>query len=169
MRFPLKIVTVAAAVSLLFTAASQAAFWRCELPGGVYVVSLPTIASVSTHEYFVENAGMRVTELTVATNSAVVARFYYMEPMTPKSPVGIGQSLIDKAQQHLGEAADRAGGEEVWKKVGKTYPTTTHAHTVEFRLESVDQVKKLQTSLENAWRNNRETSIKVDSSDDSGS
>lgn len=154
--------------ALLFTVmctSAQAAFWRCELPGGIYMVNMTTLASVSTHEYVVDGAA-RVTELTVATNSAVVARFYFLEPMVPKSPVGgLGQSLIDKVQQRSEEAAGRAGLEEVWKKVVKNYPLTTHAHTVEYRLDSIDQVKKVQKSLEEAWRANRDTQFKVQAED----
>jgi len=143
---------------------AHAAFWRCELPGGIYVVSLPAVSSVSTHEYVVDGA-VRVTELTIATNTAVVARFYYLEPMVPKSPIGFGQSVIDKAQEKLQEGATRTGMEEVWQKVVKNYPTTTHAHTVEYRLESVDQIKKVEKSLEDAWRLNKETLLKITSSE----
>jgi hypothetical protein len=168
MRFSLKTAAFVAFVAVGLPSAARAAFWRCELPGGIYVVSLPTVASVSTHEYVVDGAA-RVTELTVATTTAVVARFYYQEPLVTKAPMGVGQSILDKAQGHVGDAANRAGIDEVWKKVVKSYPTTTHAHTVEYRLESVEQVKKLESSLEDAWRNNRETSIKVASSDGSGS
>ena len=170
MRFLHKTSMAAIAACLLFTTAAWAGFWRCELPGGVYMVSLPSISSVSTHEYVVDGAA-RVTELTVATNSAVVARFYYIEPMVPKTSTGVADVVMDKVQQQASDAAAKAGVEEVWKKVGKNYawPNTTHAHTVEYRLESVDQVKKLQTSLENAMRTGADTRIKVDSTEDSGS
>lgn len=168
MASPLKTFGLAAVAYALLSAGSQAGFWRCELPGGIYTVSLPTVTSVSTHEYVVDGAA-RVTELTVGTTGAVVARFYYIEPLIPKSPVGIGQTLLDKAQQRATEGANRTGTEEVWKKVVKNYPTTTHAHTVEYRLDSVDQVNKLQTSLEAAWRANRDTLIKVSAEDSDGS
>jgi len=144
----------------LFCTTAQAAFWRCELPGGVFMVSLPTISLVSTHEYIVDGAA-RVTELTVATNTAVVARFYYIEPMSPQSPVGAGQSILEKAQQVTKEAAARTGVENVWQKVIKNYPTTTHAHTVEYRLENIDQLQRIQKSLEAAWRNNVETQLTI--------
>jgi len=49
--------------------------------------------------------------------------------------------------------------------VVKNYPTTTHAHTVEYRLESVDQIKKVEKSLEDAWRLNKETLLKITSSE----
>jgi len=163
----LKSLWLSAVFLAVLDASAQAAFWRCELPGGVYMVSLPTVASVSTHEYVVDGVA-RVTEFTVATNSAVVARFYYLEPMVPKSPVGMGQSVLDKVQQRAEEAAGRAGVEEVWKKVVKNYPLTTHAHTVEYRVDSLDQIKKLQRSLEDAWRKNQDTQLKLQSEENSG-
>ena len=149
--------------ALVLAAFSQAraAFWRCELPGGIYVVNLATVTSVSTHEYVVNPGAARVTEFTIGTTGAVVARFYYVEPMVPKSPVGFGQSIIDKVQEKAEDAADRTGVEEVWKKVVKDYPLTTHAHTVEYRLDSVDQVKKLEKSIEDAWKTNKDVSTKL--------
>lgn len=164
----LKTFGLAVAASALLCVSSQAAFWRCELPGGVFVVSLPSVSLVSTHEYVVDGAA-RVTELTVGTNSAVVARFYYLEPMIPQSPLGIGQTLLDKAQQRVQDAASRAGVEAVWQKVVKNYPTTTHAHTVEYRLETLDQLQRVQKSLEAAWRANTETQLKISSDDASTS
>ena len=153
-------------VSLICAAqTSQASFWRCELPGGVFVVSLPAVTSVSTHEYVVDGAA-RVTELTVDTTGQVVARFYYIEPLLAQTPGGVGQTLVDRAQQRVSDAAERAGVEEVWKKVVKNYPSTTHARTVEYRLESMEQLTRLQKSLENAWRANQETQIKVTASED---
>ena len=157
----LKTLSIVLMVSLIFTAGSaQAAFWRGELPGGIFVVSLPTVTSVSTHEYVVDGMA-RVTELTVDTTGQIVARFYYIEPLVAQTPGGVGQALIDKAQQKLTQAAERAGVEEVWKKVVKNYPNTTHARTVEYRLDSIAQITRLQKSLEAAWRANQETQIKV--------
>ncbi|MDD5351167.1 MAG: hypothetical protein PHQ12_13230 [Chthoniobacteraceae bacterium] len=169
MASPLKTLGLAAAAYALLCAGAQAAFWRCELPGGVFMVSLPSVSLVSIHEYVVDGAA-RVTELTVGTNSAVVARFYYLEPMVPQSPAGgIGQTLVDKAQQQARDAAARTGMEAVWQKVVKNYPVTTHAHTVEYRLETLDQLKRVQKSLEDAWRANRETQFKVSDDDASDS
>ena len=160
MAHSFKTLCLSAILFSLLSLSADAAFWRGELPGGVFMVSIPSICSVSTHEYVVDGVA-RVTELTVGTNSAVVARFYYLEPMVPKSPISLGQSVIDKAQQYAQEGASRTGMEEVWKKVVKNYPTTTHAHTVEYRLDSADQIKLLQQSLEAAWRANRETQFKL--------
>lgn len=146
----------------LSAAAAPAAFWKCEMPGGTYTVTLGTISSVSTHEYLV--GAMRVTELTINTTGSVAARFYYIEPYATKSPIGLGQSVIDKAQEKAEEASSRlqqAGIDPPWKKVVKDYPLATHAHTVEYRVSKLEQIEKLRASLEGAWRVNAETTIKI--------
>ena len=128
------------------------ALWQCTLPGGVYLVALGSIASVSSHEYVVDGAA-RVTEVTVATNSTVEARFYYLEPLTPNSsspvvPTGALSVLTQHAQDL---ATTHSPVEEAWQKVVKNYPTTTHAHTVEYRLSSKANLQALYTSLSQAW------------------
>ena len=161
----MKTYLLAALIVGLSATAASAAFWKCEMPGGTYTVNLTTVSSVSTHEYLV--GAMRVTELTVATTGSVVTRFYYIEPYATKSPIGLGQSVIDKAQEkadELGSRLQQAGIDPPWKKVVKDYPLATHAHTVEYRVEKLEQIEKLRASLEAAWRNNADTLIKIQSS-----
>jgi len=134
--------------------------WRCELPGGIYSVALRSIVSVSSHEYVVD-AAARVTEVNIDTNGSMTARFYFMEPNTLTSPLGLGQSTLDKVQELAKEAADRTGQSDLWRKVVKNYPTTTHAHTIEYRLDSKEQLKKLFESAETAFRLNRNTTLKI--------
>ena len=128
--------------------------WRCYLPGGTFVVKVNAITSVSSHEYLV-NGVARVTEVTVATTASVVARFYYLEPLKPKAPMGIGQSTLDKVQEKIKEGVERVGQEvaedAIWKKVTKDYPATTHAHTVEYRLESKEDLERLYKSVEKSF------------------
>ena len=128
------------------------ALWQCTLPGGVYLVALRSIASISSHEYMVDGAA-RVTEVTVATNSSVEARFYYLEPTAPNtsSPLVPSGALSVLTQHAQDLATTHAPTEDVWQKVIKTYPTTTHAHTVEYRLESKANLQALYTSLQNSW------------------
>lgn len=130
---------------------SRQPLWRCDLPGGTYEVALRNIVSVSSHDYVVDNVA-RVTEVNVDTNGSMVVRFYYLEPVKPATPSGIGQSALDRVQDLAKEAAGRVGVDQVWQKVAKNYPTTTHAHTIEYRLETKDQLTKLFTSVEQAWR-----------------
>lgn len=139
---------------------SRQSLWKCDLPGGTYEVALRSIISVSSHEYIVDNVA-RVTEVNVDTNGSMVVRFYYLEPVKPTTPSGIGQSALDRAQELAREAAGRTGVEQLWQKVVKNYPTTTHARTVEYRLETKDQLTKLFTSVEHAWRTGQGAQFKA--------
>jgi hypothetical protein len=89
--------------------------------------------------------------VNVDTAGSVLARFYYLEPNTPNSPVGIGNDVVQKGRELLTEAAERSG-QDAWKKVIKSYPATTHARTVEYRLVTKEQLQSLFTSVETAWR-----------------
>lgn len=134
-------------------APTNIALWRCSLPGGTYSVAVRSIVSVSQHEFAVAGGTARVTEVNIDTVGNTVARFYYIEPMAPSSPVGLGQSTISKIQDIVNDAGSRVtGGDEPWKKVVKDYPTSTHAHTVEYRLDSKEQVAAVFTSAEAAFR-----------------
>lgn len=135
--------------------------WRADLPGGTYEVAIRSILSVSTHEYVVDGAA-RVTEMNIDTPGNLAVRFYYIEPIVPTSPIGIGQSTIDKAQELAEAASGRVSpGQPVWEKVMKSYPTSTHAHTVEYRLDSAEQLQSLFNSAEQAFRLNQNTQIKL--------
>ena len=135
------------------------ALWRCELPGGVYLVALRSIVSISRHEYVVD-AAARVTEVTVATTSTVEARFYYLEPLTTGTPAA---ATLEQLQQHvLDSSASHAPADAVWQKVIKSYPTTTHAHTVEYRLASKADLQSLYQSVEQSWTTGRNANFKIE-------
>jgi hypothetical protein len=135
--------------------------WRCDLPGGTYEVAIRSMISVSTHEYLVDGVA-RVTEMNIDTPGNLAVRFYYLEPLVPNSPVGIGQATLDKAQALAeGAVSQVTPGEPPWEKVIKSYPTSTHAHTVEYRLETKDQLEALFNSAEQAFRLNVNTEIKL--------
>lgn len=133
--------------------------WRCNLPGGSYSVALRSIVSVSSHEYLVEGS-VRVTEVNIDTSGNALARFYHLEPAPVNTPMGIGAGTIEKAQQLLQEGAERSG-QDVWKKVVKNYPTTTHAHTIEYRVDNKATLTKLYESAESALRLNKNTVFEV--------
>jgi hypothetical protein len=136
------------------TPTSRLPIWRCELPGGTYEVALRAIVSVSMHEYVVDGAA-RVNEMNVDTQGNMSVRFYYLEPIAAKSPLGVGQSAIDRVGDLAREAGQRVGAEDVWQRVVKTYPTTTHAHTIEYRVESEDQLKQIFTSAQGAFESGK--------------
>lgn len=139
-------------------------FWRCDLPGGTYEVAVRSIVSVSSHEFVVDGAA-RVTEVNIDTAGPLVARFYYLEPYSPASPQSPAAALTSAALQKLqgaaSSAADTTGLEPAWKKVVKNYPATTHAHTIEYRLSSKDDLTALFTSVETSFHNGTAGAFKV--------
>jgi hypothetical protein len=118
--------------------------WRCNLPGGTYQVLASAILSVSSHEYVVDGAA-RVTEVNVDTPGQLAVRFYFIEPAVTSGPGGLGAATLGKVQSLLTEAADRSGT-DAWKKVVKSYPVTTHARTVEYRVGGKDSLTKIFAS-----------------------
>lgn len=133
--------------------------FRATLPGGTYEVALRSIVGVSSHEYIVDGAA-RVTEVNIDTLGQLLARFYYLEPVTPNTPLGVGNAALEQAQRLAREALDKSG-QDAWKKVMKNYPTTTHARTVEYRLESKEQLNTLYTKAEEAFRMQRDTRVTI--------
>ena len=93
--------------------------WQADLPGGKYTVRLTAITAVSMHEYLVDGAA-RVTEVNIDTVGTELVRFYFIEPNTPQTPNGIGQSAVDLIKDRAQEALSRGGGDDAWSKVVKS-------------------------------------------------
>jgi hypothetical protein len=136
------------------------AFWRCDLPGGTYEVAVRAIVSVSSHEYIVDGAA-RVTEVNVDTQGNMAVRFYCIEPMTPKAPLGVGQSAMDRASELAKEVAGRTGPDATWERVIKSYPTTTHSHTIEYRVSSEEKLKQIMASAQSAFESGRGKTLQM--------
>lgn len=139
--------------------ASAIPLFRAKLPGGTYEVSVRSIVAVTSHEYLVDGIA-RVTEVNIDTTGLLLARFYFLEPVQPTSPAGLGQATLDKAQELLKQAADKTG-QDVWKKVVKHYPTTTHARTVEYRVVAKEDLNKIYEAAEEAFRLQKNKSITI--------
>ncbi len=133
--------------------------WRAELTGGVYMVRLSAITSVSRHEYIVDGAA-RVTEVNIATSGSELARFYFIEPNTPKPPVAPAQRALNTIEGKAKEVSARVESDDLREKVVKSYPTTTHAHTVEYRIGDKETLNKLFKSIEDSWLSERSGSFK---------
>jgi len=108
---------------------------------------------VSSHEYVVDGVA-RVTEVNVDTTGQFAVRFYAIEPVANSGPGGLGAGSVEKVQSLLTEAAERTG-QDAWKKVVKSYPTTTHQRTVEYRVAGKDSLNKIFTSASKCLRQNR--------------
>jgi len=135
------------------------ALFSCTTPGGVYKVAVRAITSVSTHEYMVE--GTRVTELNIDSQGQSQVRFYYLEILPTEAPHGIAQGLLDKANEAVKGATEKAGAGDVWKKVVKSYPTSTHAHTIEYRLAEKADLMKIFEAADQAFTRQQEVEITV--------
>ena len=134
-------------------------YWKAELTDGVFLVPHHAVTSISRSSYLVDGA-VRVTEVSIGTLGSVQGRFYFAEPMEPTSPAGMGQSSLNLLKERLREAQDRVGAAELETKVLKNYPTTTHAHTVEFRLPTLTQLEALHQDLERSYLNRRSSTFR---------
>jgi hypothetical protein len=135
--------------------------WRVNLPGGTYEIAVGGIISVSSHEYVVDPGTARVTEVNVDTAGQLNVRFYYIEPAINTPPGGVGAATFDKVKSLVNEAGERTGAAEAWKNVHKTYPATTHARTIEYRVSSKAQLNTIFNSASKCLRTGREDEIKV--------
>lgn len=129
---------------------SNRRFWQAELPGGAYIVALDRICSVGKHEYIVDG-GFLVTEVSIETVGTVVARFYYGEPYQVQTPGATGQAVNRRVQDVVETVKGRTAANQADGLVVKNYPTSTHAHTIEFRLTDKDNLEALFQSVNRAW------------------
>lgn len=132
-------------------------FWEATVPGGSFLVALSSIRNVSLHQYLVDGS-VKVHEVVVATDSSTIARFYFGEVMSSTSGIA---SLTERAKGVASTVSSRIAGTDVTKMVQKNYPASTHAHTVEYRIEYLDDLMKLHSSVRNAWYNSAGTKFTI--------
>jgi hypothetical protein len=125
---------------------SNPRLWQAKLPTGHYMVRLDKISSASKHEYISDGVA-RVVEVTIGTESAVVARFYYLEPAGKDTPISAGQIVINRAQEVQKTVADKVSPSMGKLQVVKNYPVSTHAHTVEYVVQTEEGLNSLYGSL----------------------
>jgi len=148
-------------------AGQRIATWKCVLPGGTFEVALRSVTTISSHEYVIEG-GIKITEVVIETSSSSTEnRFYYMQA-PGQNAGGVAGSAVDAVQSRAQAAADHVtavmGGNTTASDllnttVVKSYPTTTHAHTVEYRMASLADLTSLFNSIEAAWTSNTNTSF----------
>ena len=134
---------------------SNPAFWQASFAnGGHYLVKLNHINCASKHEYISDGAA-RVVEVTIGTDTAVVARFYFFEPVGKDTPIAAGQVIINRAtdiSQQIGSRVSPTAGK---LNVVKNYPVSTHAHTVEYAVQDEATLSSLYGSLMTAINSGR--------------
>jgi hypothetical protein len=134
---------------------SNPRFWQATFAnGGHYLVKLDRISSASRHEY-VGNGAARVVEVTIGTDTSVVARFYWLEALAKDTPIAAGSIVINRAEQLQKDVAGRVSPSLGKIQVIKDYPTTTHTHTVEYALQTPEALSSLYNSLMGAINTGR--------------
>jgi hypothetical protein len=126
---------------------SNPRFWQASFAnGGHYLVKLDRISFASKHEY-VGNGAARVVEVTLGSDTSVVARFYWLEPLGKDTPIAAGNVIINRAEQLSKDVAGRVSPSLGKIQVIKDYPNTTHSHTVEYALQTPEALNSLYSSM----------------------
>ena len=130
-----------------------------------YYGSEAGVQSISTQEYITTN--FRVIELNVVTQGSALLRIYYSRPLRPgelqqamsnglgATGITSGSPIIQRPLPPQVQAiADRAASVSeavTGTEVMKEYPIATHAHTIEFRIGSRDELLDLHQELKKHW------------------
>jgi len=119
---------------------------------GHFMIALNRIASISRSSYILDG-NLAVTEVTIDTVGNALCRIYHITPVASKG----ASSTLTTVTERVDELSQRAGqitGVNP-NSVHKTYPNTTHAKTVEYRIKDLESLEALYTSLTNAWSKGR--------------
>ncbi|MBA2431231.1 MAG: hypothetical protein H0V56_03855 [Chthoniobacterales bacterium] len=135
------------------------AIWRCEVPGGVAEVAVRSMVSVSSHEYIADGVS-RVVEVNIDTQGHMALRYYFIEAQTP-APSGSGQSALERARELAKDLSGRSGFDSTLRGAAKNYPATTHSHTIEYRIESEEQLRRILASASAAFRSGASSTLKA--------
>lgn len=138
--------------STLHAQTTRPTLYEVELDNGGYQVDLTQVTSISMHRFYVDGV-YAVDEITVDTLGNTVTRFYFVDRNRDvTTPRGIGQSVLDRTQQKVDEVKDRVGAPSILDEaVVKSYPTSTHAHTVEYRIKTKEQLDTLYQHISASW------------------
>ena len=154
------------AVSVTTRGVRNQAIYGIEFPkeSRTYYGSEAGVQSISTQDYITGN--FRVIELNIVTQGTALLRIYHIRPLRPGElqqamsdglgATGIpGSSIIQRPLPPQVQAmADRAASvSEVvtGTEVMKEYPMATHAHTIEFRIGSRNELLELHEELKKHW------------------
>ena len=155
------------AVSVTTRGLRNQAIYGIEFPeeSRAYYGKEANVQSISTQEYITAN--FQVIELNIVTQGTALVRIYYSRPLHPselQQAMGNGlgvtsiagsSSIIQRPLPPKVQAiADRAAGASeavTGTKVIKEYPMATHAHTIEFRIGSREELLELHQELKKHW------------------
>lgn len=156
-----------AAVSVTTRGVRNPAVYGIEFPGEAraYYGTEAGVQSISKQEYV--TATYRVTELNIVTQGTALLRIYHSRPLRAgelqqalgdsMNAAGVpgGATIIQRPLPPQVQAmADRASGaaeSATSTTVMKEYPIATHAHTIEFRIDTLNELLELHDELKKHW------------------
>jgi len=132
-------------------------FWQASVGGGHYMVAIDRISAISRHKYLLDGA-IVVDEVTVDALGQALARFYFLAPvseaLTGNAAGNAASRIVERGRELVDKTAADAGT-DVHNMVVKKFPETTHAHTIEYRVLSAEELTGLYSSVRTAWETGR--------------
>lgn len=127
------------------------AFWTGNFATGQIMVNIHKIASVSQQKYLLDTQFV-VYEVSIDVDGNALTRIYYIEPVAESSSSSAVGAITSRAKSVFGSVQDRAtnGSLDIETTVSKSYPATTHSHTIEYRVASLEEINAVYKSLTNA-------------------
>lgn len=129
-------------------------FWTGNFASGQVIVPVDKIASVAQQKYILD-AQFVIHEVSIDSLGNSLIRIYYIEPIaeSASSVSAFGSAARDRARELAGELQGRTGTQDLDPEtaVTKNYPTTTHSHTVEFRVSSIEELRAVYRSVSTAF------------------
>lgn len=128
-------------------------FWTGNFPGGQILVPISKIAAIAQHKYLLDGQ-FTVYEVTIDVVGNSLTRIYYIEPVaaTVAGATSFGTAAKERAKAVGENVREKTGTSDLDPEtiVSKNYPTTTHAHTIEYRVKTLDELNTVYRSLSNA-------------------
>lgn len=154
------------AVNVITKGIRNPALFGIEFPGDArsYHAREASVLSISKQEYV--TAAFKVVELNIVTDGPALLRIYHSRALKPgeltqalgqgATAAGLPGSSIVQTPLPPGieKMADKASGvaDAITKDtVLKEYPYATHAHTIEFRISSRNELLELHDELKKHW------------------
>lgn len=122
------------------------------------MIPVSKIAAIAQQKYLLDGQFF-VYEVTVDVIGNTVTRIYYIEPIAESASgsTNIGAAAYGRAKDLAGIAQNRTGtsGIDINTVVTKNYPATTHSHTIEFRVATLDELNAVYKSVATAFQKGR--------------
>ena len=156
------------AVSVTTRGVRNQAIYGIEFPkeSRTYYGSEAGVQSISTQDYITGN--FRVIELNIVTQGTALLRIYHIRPLRlgelqqamsdglgatgiPGGSSIIQSSLTTQVSKAMADRAASISEVVTGTEVMKEYPMATHAHTIEFRIGSRNELLELHEELKKHW------------------